>query len=101
METLDVIQFDCEMKESKTFKKAKSDIEIIGRGGTNFQIVFDYLKNHSDYDGLIIFTDGYAKEPEHVYSKHTKVMWVCDKEEQYEIHHSWMSKTGRVCWINH
>lgn len=101
VETLDVIQFDCEMKESKTFKKAKSDIEIIGRGGTNFQIVFDYMKNHSDYDGLIIFTDGYAKEPEHVYSKHTKVMWVCDKEEQYEIHHSWMSKTGRVCWINH
>ena len=74
-------------------------VEVRGRGGTSFQEVFDYLKDHRQYDGLLIFTDGYAPEPRVDFAMRTKVLWICRSEKEYKEHHEWMEKTGRACWI--
>ena len=101
--TLDVIQFDASiqgepMRLDKAFN-ADTSIKVMGRGGTSFQVVFDYIKEHKQYDGLIIFTDGYAPEPKVDFATQTKVLWVCQSELEYNDNHEWMSRTGRVCFI--
>ncbi|MCP4214034.1 MAG: hypothetical protein GY765_05215, partial [bacterium] len=64
IEQLDVITFDTEIKgECLSLKRARKEIAVLGRGGTNFQPVLDYIDRHIEYDGLIIFTDGYAPVP--------------------------------------
>ncbi|MCF0220256.1 MAG: hypothetical protein HUK14_10790 [Muribaculaceae bacterium] len=100
---LNVLQFDAEIKgEPLQFDKsfnADKEIEIVGRGGTDFQAIFDYLKEHNQYDGLIIFTDGYAAPPKLDFLSRTKVLWVCQNEKTYNEHHAWMEQTGRACFI--
>ncbi len=99
VETIDVVQFDVGLREVVTFKKRPTKVEVCGRGGTSFQEVFDYLKDHRQYDGLLIFTDGYAPEPRVDFALRTKVLWICRSEKEYNVHHGWMEKTGRACWI--
>ena len=100
VETIDVVQFDAALQgDVVTFKKRPTKVEVRGRGGTSFQEVFDYLKDHRQYDGLMIFTDGYAPEPRVDFAMRTKVLWICRSEAEYNQHHEWMSKTGRACWI--
>ncbi len=97
VETIDVVQFDIGLREVTTFKKRPKTVEVHGRGGTEFQSVFDHLKTHTQYDGLIIFTDGYAPEPQVDFKMRTKVLWVCRSEEEYQQHQKWMRHTGKVC----
>lgn len=99
VETIDVVQFDIGLREVTTFKKRPKTVEVHGRGGTEFQSVFDHLKTHTQYDGLIIFTDGYAPEPQVDFKMRTKVLWVCRSEEEYRHHQEWMRHTGKVCWM--
>ncbi len=99
VETIDVVQFDVGLREVVSFKKRPHKVEVCGRGGTSFQEVFDYLKQHGDYDGLLIFTDGDAPEPKVDFALRTKVLWVCCSEHEYNQHHEWMLRTGRCCWI--
>lgn len=99
VETIDVVQFDVGLREVVTFKKRPTKVEVCGRGGTSFQEIFDYLKDHRQYDGLLIFTDGYAPEPRVDFALRTKVLWICRSEQEYNVHHEWMEKTGRACWI--
>jgi predicted metal-dependent peptidase len=99
VETIDVVQFDVGLREVVTFKKRPTMVEVRGRGGTSFQEVFDYLKDHRQYDGLLIFTDGYAPQPRVDFAMRTKVLWICRSEKEYKEHHDWMEKTGRACWI--
>lgn len=84
IKTIDVIQFDSEMKEEiLSLKKAKKQIKIIGRGGTNFQPAIDYYEQHPMYDGLIMFTDGYADVPKlHRYAE--KILWVLTSKAEYD-----------------
>ena len=63
IEHVDVVQFDCNLSEVQSFEKAKKRIEIVGRGGTSFQPIFEFVHKNFKYDGLIIFTDGYAPKP--------------------------------------
>ena len=100
MESIDVVQFDVGMREVSTFKKRQTQIDVEGRGGTEFQSLFDYIKDKRWYDGLIIFTDGYASEPIVDFRMRTKVLWVCRSESDYKRHVDWMKKTGKVCWID-
>ena len=72
---IDVIQFDVEIHfPLLSLKKASKEIKVLGRGGTDFQAVLDYYKEHKEYDGLIIFTDGYASIPE--IPPNRKILWV-------------------------
>jgi predicted metal-dependent peptidase len=99
VETIDVVQFDIGLREVTTFKKRPKTVEVRGRGGTEFQSVFNHLKTHTQYDGLIIFTDGYVGEPRMDFRMRTKVLWVCRSEEEYQQHQEWMRHSGKVCWM--
>ena len=95
---IEIFQFDMKLKTEKPipFKK-RSQINIRGRGGTSFQPIFDYIiKNQKEYDGLIIFTDGFAQEPQ-IHSKlYTKVLWVLPNNNCYCSNQKMLSKSGLV-----
>lgn len=102
IEEIDVIQFDSNIKgEPMTLKKAKhGSIDITGRGGTCFQPVIDYCNQKKHYyQGLIIFTDGYAHEPSLPDFFRVPLLWVLPSEQEYEYHKNWMKKIGKVCFI--
>ena len=86
---IDVIQFDYNITASVVnLKKAKKAIEITGRGGTSFQPPIDYYTAHKEYDGLIIFTDGYANIPNN--STHRRILWVLTNEKSYSNAINWI-----------
>ncbi len=101
---IDVIQFDCQLQTPQpiSIKDAKQMkcSEVKGRGGTDFQVAIDYLQNHNVYDGMIIFTDGYAPQPKIDFFTRTKFAWVLTDEKSYDENKEWMRKIGRVCYIN-
>ncbi|MCF0207625.1 MAG: hypothetical protein HUK15_09375 [Bacteroidales bacterium] len=99
IETIDTVQFDTKLFEVETLKKSRKEVTVTGRGGTNFQPIFDYLKQHKKYDGLIIFTDGYADIPVVDKNMRAKILWICRSEDEYNEHKEWMKKTGKVCWM--
>ncbi|NEP84955.1 MAG: hypothetical protein F6K39_46750, partial [Okeania sp. SIO3B3] len=57
-----------------TFRRAQREVPLTGRGGTNFSPVLAYLEEHRDYDGLIIYTDGYAPCPAPPQNRGTRIM---------------------------
>jgi predicted metal-dependent peptidase len=74
------IQFDTEIKKTeKNFKKARESFTILGRGGTDFNCLIDYV-DQNKYDGLVIFTDGYASAPKQPIK--TKVLWLLHSKDQ-------------------
>ena len=99
IEHVDVVQFDCSLSEVQAFEKAKKRVEVVGRGGTSFQPIFDFVQKNFKYDGLIIFTDGDAPKPKKPKRIKTKVVWVCEDEKAYQKHKSWMKETGRCCFV--
>lgn len=96
---IDTVQFDAALGPVRPLRKAPTHVEIVGRGGTNFQPIFHYLKEHNIYDGLIILTDGNAAIPKPDETIRAKVLWVCKDENAYLKHEKWMSKIGRACWM--
>jgi len=80
---VDFIQFDTKIYgEPKSFNKRKGQIDIIGRGGTNFFPVIE-LADESKYDGLIVFTDGYAPFPP---KPRARMLWaVCDRDKDVDF----------------
>ena len=80
-------------------KKAAKSINIIGRGGTDFQCVINYYEKHSEYQGLIIFTDGYASYPK--ISKPKQILWILTGRREYDIANRWIKKFkfNKATWI--
>lgn len=99
IEEIDLITFDNQLSEVYTFSKARKYVKIHGRGGTDFQQVFDFVDQKKCYDGVLIFTDGFAPAPRQK-TRRTKVLWVCATEAQLNKHQAWMKQTGRVCSIH-
>lgn len=101
VQEIDVLMFDCTVQgkpiKLDEAKKNKQELEVKGRGGTNFQAPIDYVKEYPNYDGLIIITDGYAETPEVPPHLSTKLLWVIDNENSYKQNYSSLRKTGRVC----
>ncbi len=95
---LDVFHFDCQLKTEKPYAyKKKKVFEIQGGGGTSFQPILDFTIKHQNlYDGLIIFTDGYAPEPLIHHKLRTKILWVINSKENYEYVHKALAKSGLV-----
>lgn len=100
IESMSAVQFDTELKEVTPFKSAQKQIKILGRGGTDFQPVIDYVSKHQEYDGVIFFTDGDSSVPHLPKGFRTKIAWVCHTEEAYNRHKQWMRKLGRCCYMN-
>ena len=97
IEKLDVLQFDYELKtkEPIPFKKAKSEVKVIGRGGTNFQPAADYYCSHPEYDGLIYFTDGIAPIPNFNTKRNIDVLWILTSKDSYNDNIKWIKKLAR------
>jgi predicted metal-dependent peptidase len=99
IESIDTVQFDTQLGEIVPLKKAKSDIKVIGRGGTDFQPVFDFFaESKAHYDGIIIFTDGYAPEPV-INGRRPKVLWVFPDKGCEKSNAEMLRKYGRCCVI--
>lgn len=59
------------------------------------------MEEHSEYDGLIFFTDGYADVPElHKRSVRHKILWFLCGEEEYKDNNEDLRKLGRVCYLH-
>ena len=99
IDQIDCVQFDVLMGPIKNIRKASRKVEVVGRGGTSFQPIFDYLVENDYYDGLIILTDGIAPHPKIDSQLRTQVLWVCDSEQTYNTCHQWMELMGRCCWM--
>ena len=101
IQEIDVLMFDADVQGKPfTLKEAKKNLQefkVQGRGGTNFQAPVNYVKEHPDYDGLIIITDGYAPTPKVPPHLKAKLLWVIDNESSFRIHYESLRKTGRVC----
>lgn len=97
VEELDVMQFDAEIKSVEKLEKKRVSFDIQGRGGTDFQIVLNYVSEHPEYDGLIVFTDGYASVPRIPGRMRCRIVWVCNDKKGYDDNRGWMQKTGRCC----
>lgn len=85
IESIDVVTFDTEVydKSLVTLKKATKQIEVYGRGGTDFQPVVDYYHKARKYDGLLLITDGCACKPAlpQYFSGH--ILWMLYSESAY------------------
>lgn len=74
----DFIMFDTVLHgEPKPYDKRQKKIDIKGRGGTCFAPIIE-LADEKNYDGLIIFTDGYAPFPD---KPKTRVLWAVTSQD--------------------
>ena len=78
-----VIQFDTQIHgEPQVLSKKVNSFTIRGRGGTCFEPAINMFIDKG-YDGLIMFTDGYATFPDISPNKQKKIMWAlhqCDAD---------------------
>ena len=70
---IDFMQFDCDKQtEPRPYDRRQLKLEFKGRGGTDFQIVMDIVKQRG-YKGVMILTDGCAGVPT---QPKARVLWV-------------------------
>ena len=106
---IDVIQFDTKIypKSLVELSKAPKKFNITGRGGTDFNEVFEYAQEkNTTYDGVIIFTDGYAFVPKIKWLssnyKHTKYLWCLNNESNYnhmKNNSTGFEKFGKITYV--
>lgn len=102
IQEIDVLMFDTRVWGKPLTltdaKKSIKELEVKGRGGTDFQAPVNYAVEHPEYDGLIIITDGEAPCP-NTERLRTKLLWVIDNESGYKSIYENLRKTGRVCLL--
>jgi len=97
---IDVIQFDTEIQGDKlTLKRARREHRVLGRGGTAFQPVIDYIDAHRDYDGLIVYTDGCAPVPARPKRAKTRIVWLFTHEATWRAQERGMRHLGRSAFV--
>ncbi|MDA7673438.1 VWA-like domain-containing protein [Verrucomicrobiales bacterium] len=97
IEQVDVIWFDSEIRceEPLQLKKAARRVKVHGRGGTKFQPVIDYLDDHREYEGLIVFTDGIAPAPKRTgKNRSARVVWLFNTEDNWKRIHKNLEGPG-------
>lgn len=100
VQTIDVIQFDTEIKgDPITLKKARYRLNVMGRGGTNFGPIMQYIDTHPRYDGLIVFTDGYAPIPQKPQNRRTRVLWLFNHESSYSHSQAALKHIGPAVFL--
>lgn len=78
--------FDAELIEPKPFEN-EDEFKIIkpkGGGGTDFDVVFLYLKDKTEDElpvSIIILTDGYAPFPDEKEALGIPVLWLINNDE--------------------
>ena len=99
VEAINVIAFDTEIKQEFELKKAAKNIRITGRGGTDFQCAVDYYEAHPEFQGMIIFTDGYAEVPK--ITKAKQILWILTSKNEYDYAMKWIRdlRLSKATWI--
>ncbi len=98
--SIDVIQFDTELQSlPMTLKRARRQIDVQGRGGTDFSPVIDFIDEHRGYDGLIVFTDGYAPVPRQPVNRRTRILWLFTNEASYHAMYPRLRDIGRAAFL--
>ncbi len=94
-----VIVFDTQITQEMDLKKAEKSLEVKGRGGTDFQAAIDYYEKSDTYDGMIIFTDGYAQKPRIIRKK--RILWIMTDQWSYKENKDWIKKINgsSITWI--
>jgi predicted metal-dependent peptidase len=70
-----VVECDTQIQRVYQYKGKLEDLSVQGRGGTDFEPVFEYLlKNKNKYNNLIYLTDGECTSPQTKILK--PVLWV-------------------------
>lgn len=101
IKTIEFFAFDTEIKGSKfNIKKPSKEFEVKGRGGTNFQCVFDYAKSKPRFDGLIIITDGFAPLPNTYSFPLKKILWLFNNKKNYDELSNSFKTVGRCIWVD-
>ena len=74
-------------------------IQIAGGGGTSFQCAVDYYEAHPEFQGMIIFTDGYACVPK--IKKAKQILWILTGKYEYDHAIKWIHKLrmSRAAWV--
>lgn len=78
--------FDAAIVEPKPFE-SEAEFKVIkpaGGGGTDFQIIFEYVYKHmadKEIASIIILTDGYAPFPKEKLAMGIPVLWLLNNEE--------------------
>jgi len=97
---IDVIQFDTQIQgKPLTLKRARHELIALGGGGTNFAPVIEYIDQHRHYDGLIIFTDGYAPIPPTPKNRQTRILWLFNNKSNYQQIHKGLRAIGRAVFL--
>lgn len=94
IEKIDLIFFDVNLKNTTPipFSKKVDLDQIKGRGGTNFQVPFDYFEEHkAEYSGMILFSDGEGNCPV-IKSGVKNILWILDSRLSYEKNAQWITK---------
>ena len=100
IESIDVVLFDTVIQgKPLTVKRAQNALKVTGRGGTDFSPVMRYIDENCDYDGLVIFTDGYAPQPPPPQNKTTKIMWLFNDENCYNAMYPNLKHLGKGAFI--
>lgn len=78
--------FDSEVVPPVPFCDEKSllDIKILGGGGTDFEVIFKYVRDNMQDDlpsVIIILTDGYAPFPSEAESLNIPVLWLINNDK--------------------
>ncbi|MEM6692058.1 MAG: VWA-like domain-containing protein [Planctomycetota bacterium] len=98
--TIDVLFFDTEIQgEVLKLKRRRPSYTITGRGGTSFDPLMRYIESHPSYDGLIIFTDGYAPVPKPPSNRRTRVLWMFRDEEAHEKQANNFASIGKSVFL--
>jgi len=103
LDSIDVYQFDTELKDENpvSMLKAKKEFQILGRGGTDFQCIVDKLNSmKTKYDGVLVYTDGYARGPKipKGYLK-KKILWLYDTEQNYNNAKHYLKDSGKLAFV--
>ncbi len=97
---IDVLWFDTEIRGGpETFRHAKRQVTITGRGGTNFKPVLDHIDRDRSYDGLIVFTDGCAPAPPPPANRSTRILWLFNDAAPHQQMRRPLSRLGQTTSI--
>lgn len=97
---IDVLYFDTEIRsERMQLNQARRELTVEGRGGTSFEPLMVYLDQHRQYDGLIIFTDGYCFTPTPPRNRRTRILWLFNHESSYQQNYPQLRHLGYGAFI--
>jgi len=97
---IDVIQFDTQITGTPMrLKQARHAITLLGRGGTDFSPVVHYADEHPEYDGVIIFTDGYAPVPDAPRNRRVRLLWLFVHESHYRAQYPQLKHLGKGAFL--